>query len=114
MSLYIGNKLISGSAPPTPEEIGAAPSDHSHDERYYTESETDTKLNSKANSSHTHASSEVTGNFAASRVNAGTFNGAVVANSSGQTPATSLLRNSKLVATETNPTVNGEICWQYE
>lgn len=31
-----------------------------------------------------------------------------------QDPNTSLLRNSKLVNTETNPTVNGEICWTYE
>lgn len=44
---------------------------------------------------------------------AGTFNGQVVANSSGQSPFVSLVRNSKLVSTETNPTVNGEIYWQY-
>ena len=50
----------------------------------------------------------------ASDVMAGTFAGQVVANSSGQTPGTSLLRNSKLVSAETNPTVNGEICWTYE
>ena len=31
-----------------------------------------------------------------------------------QDPNTSLLRNSKLVNAETNPTVNGEICWTYE
>ena len=31
-----------------------------------------------------------------------------------QTPATSLLRNSKLSATETNPSSNGEIVWIYE
>ena len=45
---------------------------------------------------------------------AGTFAGQVVANSSGQTHGTSLLRNSKLVSADTNPTVNGEICWTYE
>lgn len=43
----------------------------------------------------------------------GTFAGQVVANANGQDPSTSLLRNSKLVSTETNPTVSGEICWQY-
>lgn len=48
---------------------------------------------------------------AASTISAGTFGGQVVANSSGQTPDTSLLRNSKLVTTDTNPTVNGEIVW---
>lgn len=31
-----------------------APSSHTHDDRYYTESEINTKLNGKANSSHTH------------------------------------------------------------
>lgn len=50
----------------------------------------------------------------ASTITAGTFAGQVVANSSGQTPTTSLLRNSSLVSAETNPTVNGEICWTYE
>lgn len=58
-----------------------------------------------ASSTHTQA---------ASTINAGTFAGQVVANSSGQTPNASLLRNSKLVTTETNPTVNGEICWVYK
>ena len=46
----------------------------------------------------------------------GTFSGIVKASSSDssdQAPATSLLRNSKLVATETTPTVNGEIFWVY-
>lgn len=45
---------------------------------------------------------------------AGTFAGQVVANGSGQTPGTSLLRNSRLVSADTNPTVNGEINWTYE
>lgn len=44
----------------------------------------------------------------------GTFKNTVYANSSSQTPATSLLRNSKLVTADTNPTNNGEICWTYE
>lgn len=59
-------------------------------------------------------SSQVSGNFAASRISAGTFAGQVVANSSQQAPATSLVRNSKLVSSESTPTVNGEIFWQYE
>ena len=33
---------------------------HNHDDRYYTESEVDTALNGKANSSHTHTKSEIT------------------------------------------------------
>ena len=76
---------------------------------------------------HTHAQADVTGladalsgkaasshNQSASTITAGTFAGQVVANSSGQAVGTSLLRNSKLVSTETNPTVNGEICWTYQ
>ena len=44
-----------------------APSSHTHDDRYYTESEMDTKLNGKANSSHTH-------NYAGSSSAGGTAN----------------------------------------
>lgn len=51
---------------------------------------------------------------AASTITAGTFAGQVVANSSGQTPGTYLLRNQKMSSTEETPTVNGQICWQYE
>lgn len=36
-----------------------APKSHTHDDRYYTESEIDGKLSSKANSSHTHTKGEV-------------------------------------------------------
>jgi hypothetical protein len=41
-------------------------------------------------------------------------NGIKVGTATGQNPTTSTLRNSKLVNATTNPTVNGEICWQYE
>ena len=34
--------------------------DHTHDDRYYTESEIDTKLSGKADKSHTHTKSEIT------------------------------------------------------
>lgn len=50
----------------------------------------------------------------ASDVTAGTFAGQVVANSGGQSVGTSLLRNSKIVSSDTNPTVNGEINWTYK
>lgn len=59
----------------------------------------------KAPVSHTQAASTIT---------AGTFAGAVVAQTSSQAPTTSLLRNSKLVTADTTPTNNGEICWTYE
>ena len=52
--------------------------------------------------------------YTASEVGAGTFAGQVVANGSGQAHSTSLLRNCKLVSADTNPTVNGEICWTYK
>lgn len=61
-------------------------------------------LDSKSNTGHTHAANDIT---------AGTFAGQVVANGSGQNAGTSLLRNSKLASAETDPTVNGEICWTY-
>ena len=40
----------------TPASIGAATSSHTHDNRYYTESEIDTKLSGKSDTSHTHSS----------------------------------------------------------
>ena len=46
---------------------GKAASSHTHDDRYYTESEMNTKLNDKANSSHTH-------NYAGSSSAGGTAN----------------------------------------
>lgn len=44
----------------------------------------------------------------------GTFSGSVKAGNNYQSVETSLLRNSKIVSAETNPTVNGEINWLYE
>ena len=40
--------------------IGAASASHTHDDRYYTESEIDSKLSGKANSSHTHTIANIT------------------------------------------------------
>lgn len=84
---------------------GKSDTGHTHDDRYYTETEVDTKLSGKSDTDHTQAASTIT---------AGTFAGAVVAQTSSQTPETSLLRNSKLVTTDTDPSYNGEICWTYE
>lgn len=39
---------------------GKAAAKHTHDDRYYTETEINTKLNGKANSSHTHTKSQIT------------------------------------------------------
>ena len=44
----------------------------------------------------------------------GTFTGTVKAGGEEyQAPETSLLRNTKLVSSDTTPTVNGEIFWTY-
>lgn len=52
--------------------------------------------------------------IAAATITDGTFAGYVAANTQYQAPASMLLRNSKLVTTETSPSNNGEICWIYE
>lgn len=39
---------------------GKSDTGHTHDDRYYTESEINTQLNAKANSSHTHTKSQIT------------------------------------------------------
>ena len=44
----------------TPGNIGAAAASHTHDDRYYTETEINTKLDAKANTSHTHTKSQIT------------------------------------------------------
>lgn len=47
-------------------------------------------------------------------IESGVFTNQVQANAAGQSPIVSCLRNSKIVSAETNPTVNGEICWTYK
>ena len=62
----------------TPANIGAQPAgsyasaSHTHDDRYYTESEINTKLNSKANSSHTHGNGDIT-SLDAGKITSGTI-----------------------------------------
>lgn len=58
-----------------------------------------------AKKDHTHYASDI--------IN-GSFSGIVSAGTYYQSPSNSLLRNSKLVTTETNPSYNGEIYWTYE
>ena len=84
----------------TPANIGAAASSHTHTKSQITDFPT-----SMTPTSH---------NQAASTITAGTFAGQVVANSSGETYSTYLLRNCRLASSDTNPTVNGEICWTYK
>lgn len=51
-NLFTFNGSAAKSANITPAAIGAAASSHTHDDRYYTETEIDNKLSGKANSSH--------------------------------------------------------------
>lgn len=58
-----GNGHVIAATPVTKEDItglGISSSDHSHDSRYYTETEVDSKLSGKANSGHTHTKSQIT------------------------------------------------------
>ena len=73
---------------------------------------TGTGLNG-SQSGDTYTLSLASHNQAASTITAGTFAGQVVANGSGQTYSTYLLRNTRLASSDTNPTVNGQICWTY-
>lgn len=41
-------------------DVGAAPTEHTHDDRYYTETEINTKLSGKSDTSHTHNASDIT------------------------------------------------------
>lgn len=50
----------SGDVNLTPQNLGAAPSQHYHDDRYYTESEVDNLLKLRAESKHTHSTSDIT------------------------------------------------------
>lgn len=47
-------KHVNGNITLTAANVGAAATSHTHDDRYYTESEINTKLNGKSDTSHTH------------------------------------------------------------
>lgn len=63
----VDSSLSSTSAKPVQNKVitnalnDKANSTHTHDDRYYTETEMNTKLNGKANSSHSHSINDVTG-----------------------------------------------------
>ena len=62
-------------------------------------------LNNKADNEHFQGAETVT---------SGAFGGSVAAGALYQSPSISLLRNSKLVSTDTDPAIEGEIFWTYE
>lgn len=53
----LGHKHTKGDITDFPASM--PPTSHSHDDRYYTEAEINSKLNGKANSSHSHPSSSI-------------------------------------------------------
>ena len=68
---------------------------HTHDDRYYTETETNTLLGGKANTSHTHSSADVTGlqdalNAKLSTSLKGAINGLAELGADGKVPAAQL------------------------
>lgn len=67
----INKKALSADISLTASDVGAASASHTHDERYYTESEVDTKLSTKAASSHKHVAGDITS------VNASAINGVI-------------------------------------
>lgn len=61
--LIIGNTrgFIRGKTLATTDDLtGYSPTSHTHDDRYYTETETDNLLNGKANNGHAHSASDIT------------------------------------------------------
>ncbi len=55
-SRTVNGKALSSNITLSASDVGAASSSHTHDDRYYTETEIDSKLSSKANTSHNHNS----------------------------------------------------------
>ena len=78
---------------------GKAASSHTHDDRYYTESEMNTKLSSKADSSHTHGAATTSTNGFMSSADKTKLNG--IATGANKTTVDSALSSSS-----TNPVQN--------
>lgn len=102
---HAGNHATGGSDQITPSDIGAAKIGHTHDDRYYTESEMNTKLSAKQDAS----SAINTGNIGSQSVNAATY--AAYGNNDGDYGMR--LRNQGLVSADTTPSTNGQIYWTY-
>lgn len=75
---------------------------HTHDDRYYTEAEMDTKLASKQNAS----TAITTSNISTQSVNKAKY-------ASGQSSTGAVLRNEALYSSDKTPTANGQINWTY-
>lgn len=98
-NMFTFNGSAAKSIDITPSAIGAAASSHTHDDRYYTETEVDTKLSGKANSSHTHSDATTSA--------AGFMTAAMVTKLNGiATGATKITVDSALSSSSTNPVQN--------
>lgn len=78
---------------------GKANSSHTHDDRYYTESEIDTKLSGKADSSHTHSTATTSANGFMSSSDKAKLDGIAAG-------ANTITVDSSLSSTSTNPVQN--------
>ena len=56
----VNGKSLAANISLTASDVGASASGHTHDDRYYTESEMNSKLSGKANTSHKHAAADIT------------------------------------------------------
>ena len=56
----VNGKSLAANISLTASDVGASVSGHTHDDRYYTESEINSKLSGKANTSHKHAAADIT------------------------------------------------------
>ena len=106
-NLFTFNGSAAKSMNITPSAIGASASGHTHDDRYYTETEVDTKLSEKANSSHgNHVPPTQTANNATFLRNDNTWQKVTPANigaaSSSHTHQVSNISDLTATATELN------------
>ncbi len=69
----VNGKTLAANISLTADDVGASAAGHTHDDRYYTESEINSKLAGKANSSHKHAAADITS------VNASAITGTIAA-----------------------------------
>lgn len=86
----------------TPAKLDAAESMHNHDDRYYTETEVDSKLSGKSDTSHSHADATTTASGMMSAADKTKLDGV-------ETGANKTVVDSALSSTSTNPVQNKAI-----
>lgn len=110
----------------TAAQVGAAAASHTHDDRYYTESEVNNLLNNKANASHTHDDRYYTESEIDAKIT--TVNNSINAKASVANPTftgtakttantsytTAQLRNIYFTTATPTSLENGAVCFVYE